>query len=386
MKNTELLFKKRVKLFKDATKFNKPERVPILGNIWSYKVCDVGYKLSEALFNWDIYEVVMRKFHEKYNFDVYADTGFRNPLAITRALGNTSYIINDENNSINLPDDFCVMSLDDYDLLIENPEKYFWTVYMPKKYPGLNKSRMVEGMKEFMKYLQYLQKIGAIMKNEYGVPGHAETVTNLPFDHLLNGLRGIKDLSLDLRRYPDKVKDALDSLRRYFDLYDPALSPEREEGSSEDFCFDFFVPMIAHPILNPKQFEKFYWPYIKEIIDYAVAKNKTVFLWALGENSRLYDMFSEIPKGYCAIYLEQDDLFEAKKKIGNNMALVGGFPTTLLSQGTKQECIDYAKKLIDELNTDGGYIFGADKMITFRRDCNPENLKAINEFVLNYTN
>ena len=33
-----------------------------------------------------------------------------------------------------------------------------------------------------------------------------------------------------------------------------------------------------------------------------------------------------------------------------------------------------------------GLYFGADKMITFRRDCNPENLKAINEFVLNYTN
>lgn len=188
-----------------------------------------------------------------------------------------------------------------------------------------------------------------------------------------------------MRRYPDKVKDALDSLRRYFDLYDPALSPEREEGSSEDFCFDFFVPMIAHPILNPKQFEKFYWPYIKEIIDYAVAKIKQYFY---GHWEKIADcMICSVRfRRVIVLYILSKMTCLKPRKIGNNMALVGGFPTTLLSQGTKQECIDYAKKLIDELNTDGGYIFGADKMITFRRDCNPENLKAINEFVLNYTN
>ena len=42
------------------------------------------------------------------------------------------------------------------------------------------------------------------------------------------------------------------------------------------------------------------------------------------------------------------------------------------------------KKLIDTLGEGGGYILTTDKMISYRTDCRPENLKAVNETAFNY--
>jgi hypothetical protein len=70
-----------------------------------------------------------------------------------------------------------------------------------------------------------------------------------------------------------------------------------------------------------------------------------------------------------------------RKKLPN-ICFVGGMSTDLLGNGTEQQCVDYAKKLIDELGD--GYVFSANKMISFKNDCKRENLLAVTEFVLNY--
>ena len=59
----------RVQIFKDATRLNKPKRIPILSNFWSYKIMDAGYKLSEGVYDFEILKDSVFKFQEKYNFD-----------------------------------------------------------------------------------------------------------------------------------------------------------------------------------------------------------------------------------------------------------------------------------------------------------------------------
>ena len=83
------------------------------------------------------------------------------------------------------------------------------------------------------------------------------------------------------------------------------------------------------------------------------------------------------------MHLEQDDIFEARKQLPN-ICLAGGMLTELLGSGSKEQCTDYARKLIDEVGRDGGFILGQDKMLTFKGDCNPDNLKAVCDFVQDY--
>ncbi|HHV34586.1 MAG TPA: hypothetical protein GXX59_03275, partial [Syntrophomonadaceae bacterium] len=91
------LFKERVQLYKDAAKHKKTSRVLNLANIWTWKIYDSGYKLSEALFDYNKMEDIVCKFQEKYQFDYYMDIGLRNPMKIPEALGFTDYIIDDDN-------------------------------------------------------------------------------------------------------------------------------------------------------------------------------------------------------------------------------------------------------------------------------------------------
>ena len=123
---------------------------------------------------------------------------------------------------------------------------------------------------------------------------------------------------------------------------------------------------------------------LKEIFDFVEKYDKIVHIFNECENSRLYDIYKQAPKGHVVVHFENDDLFKAKKEIGDTVCLCGGMPTDLLARGTKKECIDYAKRLIDELASDGGFIFSQDKMISYPNDCSAENLIAVNEFVREY--
>ena len=63
---------------------------------------------------------------------------------------------------------------------------------------------------------------------------------------------------------------------------------------------------------------------------------------------------------------------------------MGGMTTDLLSNGTPEECVAYAKRLCGELGRDGGFIFSEGKMLSYRNDAKRENMKAVCEFVNNY--
>ena len=81
--------------------------------------------------------------------------------------------------------------------------------------------------------------------------------------------------------------------------------------------------------------------------------------------------------------MEQDDIFKARKRLPN-CCMIGGMPVSILGKGTEQECIDYAKKLIDVIGADGGFILSQNKYVSSKVDCKPENLKAVSNFVTQY--
>ena len=79
----------RIKLCRDAASFKKPDRIPHISFYITWPILDSGYKLSEALYDWDIMEKVMKEHQERYNFDAIQCLGTRNPMKITEACGMT---------------------------------------------------------------------------------------------------------------------------------------------------------------------------------------------------------------------------------------------------------------------------------------------------------
>lgn len=208
--NVQEKAEERVSLFKGAVTKTGSSRVPHLLNVFSWKVCDAGYKLSEAVNDYGIMKNVIRHLCDTYQVDFLADYGDRNPIRVSQSLGNNEYIIDDVTNAINIHDQ-CFMESDEYGKLIDNPRKFIWETILPRKFKTLQKK---PNSKEFMKFIhEYgdfytaLDECIAITADQYGIPDIADFATTpiLPwtsgFELLFNFFRGIKGLSVDMRRY-----------------------------------------------------------------------------------------------------------------------------------------------------------------------------------------
>ena len=392
MTDTMGLYQERIQLFKDAARHKKTERVLNLANFWTWKILDAGYTISEATRDYDKMEDVQRKFQEKYHFDLDFDAlfGVRDPLRIADALGAGDYTIEDEEAGIiHFESDICYMEADDYDEVAADFTKFLWTKMMPRKFKALQgprgKEMVVNGVGEVARFLQFGQHLAQALAQDYGLPPLIENFA-LPFFEQLANVRGIRELSLDLHRRPEKVRKACEAhgligfLGDDFDL----LKQTMTKGTNMQVAADIGSALLAHSLLNPKQFGEYLWPYLEELFDFAKENDKIVYIFAEHNSERFYDFYKEVPKGVLVLHLEMDDIFKAKKEIGDNVCLAGGMPAALLYHGTKEENIAYAKRLIDELAYDGGYIFSQNKMISYPNDCKAENLKAVNDFVREY--
>ena len=373
------IYEDRIKLFKDTIELKKTERVPNLSNFFTWKILDSPYKLSEAMNDYNKMEKVVCDFHERYQFDAYMDLGTRNPIRVTDALGGGDHEVNDKTESINYYD-HVLMKSDEYQELLDNEVKFLWTKVFARKFPDTTPEKLIDAVQELIVYGQFNDKMTDKFVQEYHCPSvfNMNAVLMHPFEYLHNNYRGIKEVSIDLRKRRAELKDVID--KKFETQMLPALDAALDLDTSAYVC-DTYFPMLAHAILSPKQFEDIYWPQLKRIIDRVVEKNKTIYIFCESTMLRFKDYFQDIPKGHVILHLEQDDIFEIHKELPN-ICLAGGMTTDLLGNGTPRQCIDYSKKLIDELGN--GFIFSQNKMVSFRNDCTRENLLAVNEFIRNY--
>ena len=366
----------RVKLFRDTVQFKKTHRTPLFGNIWNYRIYDAGYTLKEALMDYDILEKCARECIERYQLDFYMDLGSRNTLRVGEALGNYFHRV-DENDNLYVDDHYC-LEPDEFEMLATDPVKLAWTRMLPRVVPDLTIGQLQNAVKELGDYYQFAGKLIQIAES-YDVPAGLGAMYLCPMETMMNTYRGIKNLSMDLRRNKAGLFVAMDAMHeRDFAAFKAGLAA----SDSDRQVFDSVSVCIGHSILSKKQFGEFYWRYFEPVFDEVVSQGKTMFIFFEATMAQFAEYFADIPKGHLVIHLEQDDIFEVRKALPN-VALAGGMPSSMLAEGTVEECVAYAKKLVDEMGE--GYIFSADKMLSYKNDAKRENMVAVSDFVRNYT-
>ena len=381
--------KNRVRLFRDAANFKRPERIPYLSSAVTWKVFDAGHTLDEALTDFKVMEACVRHFLDRYPVDAVLDMGIRNQFNVTEAFGSEGYYYyTPETVGIH---DHAHCTADTLEEYLDDPLKYTWEKILPEKYGAAWETKTLDvwkrTFKEYMNYTKFILHMGSVTGKEYGLPSMAPNnpmkgAIQFGIEELEANLLGIKQLSVALRRSPDK----LDSFIRRWDAehIDPLVEKVKNgKGPNEKYCFDASIMMLAHNILSPKQFERFYWPSLKKLLDAYAAKGMSVRIFAEGELGRFSEYFRDYPKGVLTFHLERDDPFDFREKLPN-ACIMGGMTTELLSSAAPEECVTYAKKLIDGLGREGGFIFSENKMLSYRGDARAENMAAVCEFVRDY--
>jgi len=298
------------------------------------------------------------------------------------------------------------MTADEYDELILDPTDFWIRKYMPRVFGTLQPMTLFQpftnitenvhvnqlaifGTPQMQEMLQNLLKIGqefqkhmkpsmefAPMRTASGFPGMAGAFSKAPFDTIGDSLRGTSNIMKDMYRRPDKLLKALDVVAD-FTIANILNSPNIAN-----------VQMVSYPLhkgadgwMSQKQFDTFYWPSLKKVMDAFINEGLIQSHFAEGSFNTRMEYVTDFPKGTVHWYFDASDMKKAKEILGKNFSISGNVPASLIVTGDPKDVAEYCKNLIETCAPGGGYILAPGSMPE-----NPklENLRAMYDVVKEY--
>ncbi len=391
VENIDELREMRLKAFNEAISLKPaPQKTPHVSFFVTWKILDYGCKLSEALNDYDLMKKVVKTFQEKYNFDGFVEYGNRNQYRVSEHMGSSLYKIDDQNETLNYID----MPVCEENELAEyaaDPQKFTWEKIVARKYPywknGVSTEFMNGLSREVMAFGKFNGEIMNEMTVEYGVPVLWEFrggMTTLGIEYVFQTLRGIRGLSIDMRRNKQLLHDVIQAYEEVNLAPIHKQMKDAPAGHSAYAVFDGDLTMLAHTVMNARQFDEFYWPYLKKQLDIVESKDWTIRMFTEGFGEICWDHMNEYKPGTVCLHVEHDDVFKLREKCPG-VVIMGGMPNHLLGTGTKEECIAMTEHLLNDLGSRGGFILSQNMLGSYRNDAKAENLKAVCEYVNNYS-
>ena len=390
--NPQQLLKERKQLFQDAIRHDvKPKRVPILSHAFTWKAFDAGYNLKEYFYDYEKRFDAVCQHHEKYEMDSCMELGTRNMFQVSDLIGGSPYIVDENQSYFNVVDE-AMMDEDEYEVVFQDGSfKFRFERGIAAKH-GLTREQIVNRIAEIAPQAkieldlaaEYTRKINDQFINKFGVPSVMKAMGMNPPDNLSgHGYRGMAGFARDMRRQPDNVKRMLDMIHEQtWPMTQKILDTYNPEGD-DTACVAMRMVSLSHTLLSKDQFGKYSWPYMKRFIDEIVKRNWTGILFLEGAVQHIIDYLKEIPEGHFGLLIEKEDPVKLKKQLPN-ATIIGGYPSNLLYAANEQQCIDAAKRIIDEAAYDGNYIFTTDAMLSYPEDGKGANMKAVVDFVKEY--
>ena len=381
------LRQERIQLFRDATANKKTVRIPHRSYFTTWMFFDAGYRLIEASEDYGKQEQSVRHHYEQYHWDGMS-VGTQCNYSISRTLGTNWYNYDPVADAISCVDKPMIQDYGEIREYIDNPKKFIYEKWMRRKYQAFNDEMPISRMQAVFKarddFFAANAKISK-MADEFQLPVMAGAMAPItPVEHMIDYYLGIKETSILMRRDPRLFQAFEEAINRY--ACEPAYRyiESLPDGPNLNYAFDGHIMLLAHTLLNRKQFDKFYWPYIERGLKAFTSKRKTVHIQLQGKGMWFLDYLKDQPQGLLDLQPELDDVFEVRKMLPN-MCLSAGVSLNLLGHGTPDECVAQARKICEELG-DHGLILTQDKMGAYPKDCRSENLKAVCEFVREFRN
>ncbi len=258
--------------------------------------------------------------------------------------------------------------------IVENVSiAYFKPLARPEVQDSLR--TMLDAGKEYQRLakinLQYAGQAAA-----HGFPMVTSTFAKAPFDTLGDTLRGTKGIIEDMFRRPGKLLKALDLIADI--SIDTILKlPDLDK-----------LVIVGYPLhkgadgwMSQKQFDTFYWPPLKKMMDAFIKEGLIQRHFAEGGYDTRLERVNEFPRGTVVWLFDRTDIFRAKKILGDKCCIEGNVPASLVLTGTPKDIKEYCRKLIVECGRGGGYILASGAVAAGAK---LENLRAMMEAVREY--
>jgi len=403
-KTPEQLCEERAKRMLDVMQMKQPDRIPIVLGM-GYMLSEMGGITNEELYNnpQKAQELLIEaavKFQPDSIFGTYGGPG---PSAV---LGDQmtkwpGYGL-DENGSFQFAEQE-FMKPEDYDEFLEDPSDWAIRTYLPRAFnklgglatipplamwafgfynlsalnfyasPALMETLQavkkaidiqLAGMGPMMEGAQKLQALGFPQVSTLG-----PILMEAPFDFMSDTLRGMRGIMLDMHKRPEKLLAAEEKVLRT--QVKMAVMTAKATGFKTAG-----IPLHrgSDGFMSIKQFEKFYWPQLKEMMLQLIDNGITPSVFYEGVWDQRLEYLAELPKGKTIGMFQSSDIYKVKEVLGDVMVIQGGMPVSLLYGASVEEIRATTKKLCQEIGKGGGYIMSTGIMEL--EGAKPELVKA----------
>ncbi len=406
------LYEEREKRILDAIALKEPDRVPVVPLFAFFNCYYSGITPGEAYRDPDKAISAWRKTILDFepdatysvNFTVYAMDQVLSALDF-KAMKWPGHGVPDTTSFQFVENEY--MKAEEYEQFFSNPGEYLLKTVLPRlagNLQGLSKlppfeticlgyvwpsvlpafanSEVVSALETLLdtakKQLHWVQKFTSFARELKGLgfPSIKEQTVLAPYDMIADNLRGTRGAMMDLYRRPDKLKRAVEQIRPFITA--AGINGARAKGNPR-----VFIPLHkgTDNFMSPKHFNEFYWPTLQRLIIDLCDAGCTPYLLIEGVYDSRLDTIKDVPKGKCIYHFEGTNIFEAKKKLGDTVCIMGNVSNTLLVTATPKDVEEYCKKLIDVCGDGGGFIMSSSALIDEAR---VENVQAMMDVTREY--
>lgn len=404
-KTPEQLYEEREKRVRDAIQLREPDRVPVRLETHAFPARYAGIPIAASFYDPAAWKEATRKTILDLEPDIYQSTVGSNS-------GETLELLDPKHLKWPggaLPPDVSHQSIEqeymkeeEYDLFLDDPTDYTLRYLIPRGYGALtplaklpylaDRFAFVPGMTSIFTTAEFRElartllkagraqeqsdKIAASFDEEMALLGfpqasHGGGAGGAPFDLLSDRYRGMRGAMTDMYRCPDKMLAAYDRILRWRKAAARPAAPAKRGNPKRAFVA---LHRGAEGFMSIKQFEKFYWPGLKQALQCTIEMGIVPIVFCEGKFGDRLEYFLELPKGKVICLFDLTDMFRAKEVLKDHVCIAGNVPSSLLQIGSPQEVEEYCAKLIKVCGKGGGFILSAGSSID---EAKPANIKAL---------
>ena len=409
-KTAEQTIEEKEKRIMDAISLRIPDRVPIICGMGYFPAKYAGIPSSAAYYDFPAWYAAYKKTLKDFPADMIYSQNFNPGKALEilepKQLRWPGYGVDPYkgHQSIEVEN----MTADEYDIYMDDPADYKLRVNLSRaseRLAGLSKlprlselgfgqmgaqmmaramalpeveeavKTLIKAGKEFKKYQKQTEKFNQMML-DMGFPQYFQWAVLPPYDIVSHSIRGMAGTMMDMFRQPDKLIEMCEHLNE-MSMARPTPKPNKY-GHIRVFMTN---TRGSDDFMSNEQFDKFYWPTMKKLINNLIERGMTPCMFFEGNFTSKLEYLLELPKGKMLARLDRTDIYRAKEILKDHMCIQGNVPSSLLQTGTVEDVKSYCKDLIDKIGKDGGFILSPRSSTD---EVKPENLKAMIDFTHEY--
>jgi hypothetical protein len=403
-------YKVRAQRMVDVLNVKEPDRVPVSLPVGNLPLIMAGVSMHEAMYDVEKGIRACDAFNEKYSEELeYYAVPWVAPGKAMEILDYKLYAWPGHGLSTKAPNYQFVegeyMKVEEYKDLVRDPSDFWLRTYLPRIFGAFEGFRMLSPLPDILeipsaqlmplafpqvqdalqrmidagKDLQKRNEVSARLMSfppAHGFPSTMGTITVAPFDAIGDTLRGTKSIMMDMFRHADELLEGLEKMTELI-IHSILNAP----NFSRLLTVMFPLHKGADGWMSPKQFDTFYWPTMKRVMDAFIDEGIICSLFAEGGYNTRLESVKDFPKGSVVWWFDQTDMAKAKKILGDKFCIQGNVPSSLIVTGTPKDVKERCRKLIDDCGKGGGYVLGAGCIAD---DPKLENLRAMMEAVREY--